>query len=95
MSDLTNILAELADRGRVPVDDLSHRDDPRLHIDTPAGEIRTSRQPDSVEEIGSAFQRRWTFGEFELEEERDGHPDLDDEQRHAVVVTRVGEEDSA
>jgi len=90
---LMDTLAPLAGEGRTPVRDLSHRDDPRLHIDTPAGEIQTSRQPDSVEKIGSATQRRWTWGEYRLEEERDGHPDLDDDERHAVVVTRVGQGD--
>lgn len=84
-------LAALAGEGRVPVDDLSHRDDPRLHIGTPEGEIQTGRQPDRVRTEGSAKQRRWQWGDYQLEEERDGHPDLDADQRHAVVVTHIDE----
>lgn len=83
---LMDKLEALAGEGRIPVEDLSHRDDPRLYIDTPAGEIRTKRKPDNVRHEGSATLRRWTWTPFTLEEEKDGQPGLD--EPHAIVVKK-------
>jgi hypothetical protein len=83
--ELLATLEALAGQGRVPVEDLSGRDDPRLNIKTPEGVIATNRTPNSVNREGSAKQRRWTWGAYQLEEERDGQPDV--EHSHAVVVT--------
>lgn len=88
--ELRSALEALADMGRVPVTDIGHRDDPRLHIKTPVGTIREARRPERVIKEGSSRRRQWTWDEYRLEEERDGHPDLDPEDRYAIVVKRVG-----
>lgn len=83
--DIVETLQALAGEGRIPVNDLGHHDDPRLYIETPEGPIRTTRKPDSVTQEGSSTIRRWTWGEYTLEEERDGSPNVED--KHAIVVS--------
>lgn len=84
-SDLMQTLEELAGQGRVPVEDMAI-EDPRLWIRTPAGDIRTSRQPDYINREGSALTRAWYFGDYRLEEDKDWQPGL--ATNHAVVVEK-------
>lgn len=80
------MLERLAGQGRVPVEDLTHPDDPRLHIETPEGGIRTARKPDRVYKEGSSRRRQWYWKPYMLEEERDYNPGV--EHKHAIVVTK-------
>ena len=84
---LMDTIEALAGEGRVPVDDLTGPEDPRLNIDTPEGTISTKRVPDRVIKEGSSTRRRWFFGGYMLEEDRDWQPGL--EHPHAVVVKQI------
>lgn len=84
---LMDVLEELAGEGRVEVSDRAP-EDPRLHLRTPAGDIRIGRTPDFVRREGSARLRAWNFGNYRLEEDVDYQPGLD--VNHAVYVKRRG-----
>lgn len=83
---LMDVLESLAGQGRIPLEDISHRDDPTLHARTPDGqEIHiTSRRPDRIINEGSSHRERWDWGEYTMEVERDTQPGVT--HPYAVVV---------
>ena len=83
---LMNTLEALAGEGRIPVEDRTSPEDPRLNIKTPEGIIKTGRTPDSVRKEGSSTLRRWNWGPYQLEEDRDWQSGL--EHNHAIEVKK-------